>query len=357
MNISISASGLAAALRSLEKVTPAKAVLPILSHVLIDGSDGQATLSCTDTELSLTRTLNAQIEKVGRVALPAKPLLDIVSQITEPDVHIIVEKNAARIAAGQFKLRMQAMSADEFPNIVTHADKGVLLNGATFRSLIRRVRPCISATEKRYNIAGALLVMSDKVTAVVTTDGKRLAISTQPAVGAVEQSIILPTRLIDTLIQDDAEDYSFSVSDNHIFFASEQAILSSRMLSEDKFPNYQRIIPQDNKNIVTIQRDLFLAALKRVSLVANEGRGITYNVAGTVMTMQARSVELGEATENLAVTYTGEPTQVTLHATAVTDFLEAARNPSITIAIGGPNAAVLFNDGADFLTVAMSMRA
>lgn len=357
MNITISASGLATALRSLEKVTPTKAVLPILSHVLIDGEDGTATLSCTDTELSLTRTLNAAIQKPGRVALPAKPLLDIISQISEPDVHIIVEKSSARIAAGQFKLRMQALSADEFPNMAMSDDKGVLLNGTSFRSLVRRVRPCISASEKRYNIAGALLVMSDKVTALVTTDGKRLGISTLPGSVEKEQSVILPTRLLDALIADDADDYSFSVGNQHIFFASDQAILSSRMLADDKFPNYQRIIPQSNTSIVTIQRDVYLSALKRVSLIAGDSRGINYSVNDSILTLQARSHELGDATENLAVMYTGEPMQFKLHSIAVLDFLEAARNPSITLTLGGPNTAVLFNDGADFITVVMVMRA
>lgn len=356
MNLSMTTSALASALRTLEKITPAKAVLPILSHVLINAESNHVVMSCTDTELSLSRSCDALVNAPGLVALPCKPLMDIVSQITEPDVHLFVEKNSVRIAAGHFKMRLQAMSADAFPTIPISTTPSVLINGATLRRLINKVRPCIGTTEKRYNINGALLVLSESILALVTTDGKRLAVATatHSGTGATSQ-VILPTRLLDTLAQDDGDDYAYSTTDNQLFFATEQSILTSRKI-EGQFPNYQRIIPENNPFTLTAARDVLQAALKRVSLASGETRTVQFKVSPGVLQLQAKSVGLGEAIENVEIGYQAAETSVNLHAQAILDFLDSAQQTSVTLAMNGPTGAVLLSDGTDFITVAMSVR-
>jgi DNA polymerase-3 subunit beta len=271
-------------------------------------------------------------------------------------VRLIAEKNGVRVASGQFKLSLRALDAKEFPVLSAPAGKSTLINGALLRKLLRNVHPCISATEKRYNINGALLVLSGNTLALVTTDGKRLAVATGAFPGdPLQYQVILPTKLIENLIADDADDYGFSHSDNVLFFSTDAATITSRMI-DGQFPNYQRIIPQSNHMIVTAPRDALNAALKRVSAVAGDTKIVNFSVSDGILQVQAKNNELGDAIENVAVTYAGPATRVNVQAQAIIDFLDCADNASIEMKMGGPSAAVLLADGQNFITVAMAVR-
>jgi DNA polymerase III subunit beta len=357
MNMSVSTEALVSALSKLVKIVPSKAALPILSHVLIRAEDSAAWLSCTDTELALTRTVNAVVNEPGTLALPAKTLLDIANQISEPDVHLFSEKRSARIAAGQFKLQLQAMRVEDFPILPITESKGVYLPGDELRKLIRRVRSCITDTARRYCVEGAQLEFKDNVLMMVTTDGKRLALAITPYDGVRQGGIILPTKLLDTLVDDDADGYNFSTSVNQLFFASEQASLSSNHV-DAKFPSYERTIKNatTNTNFVAVSRDLLSAALKRVSLVSGDSKIVRLDVANDKLQLQAKNAIVGEAQEHVAVQLNGSATHVHLQSDALLNFLDRAQNPTVTLQLGDEKAPALLKDGDDFLTIAMAVR-
>ena len=357
MNLSLNTKALAESLRLLEKIVPTKSPLPILSHVLIRTGDHEVWLSCTDTELSLTRTISAVVNEPGAMVLPVKPLLDIVNQITEPDVHLFFEKNGARIAAGQFKLRLQSMHVDNFPNLPTTDANGILLPGVALRSTIRKVRACIADVAKRYQIQGALLVLSKNVLMLVATDGRRLAIAWAACDIFEQPSVILPMKLLDVLVEDDAESYHFKTSFNQIFLESEHATLTATKI-DVKFPDYRRTLStvQKNTNTLTIPRELLNAAMKRVSLISGDSRVVNFSVADSTLQLQAKNMTLGEAHEHIKVVHTGDSASVHLQSTALIDFLDHATKPDIVMKLGDAQAHALLED-ENFITIAMSVRA
>jgi DNA polymerase III subunit beta len=359
MNISLSTKALAEALSKLEKVVPTKAALPILSHVLINADDNAVWLSCTDTELALTRTVNAVVNAAGMITLPVKPLLDVVSQITEPDVHLFFEKSSARIAAGQFKMQMQAMRVQEFPTMPVADSKNALpLSGTDLRSIIRKVRSGITDTAKRYCIQGALLILSKEMLALVTTDGKRLALAVMLCNGPAERvEVILPTKLLDSLVEDDADSYNFSIGANQLFFESEQSTLSSNRI-DAKFPNWQRTRQnaEANTNTMTVARDALLSALRRVSLASGDGKIVRFDIGNETLQLRANNTLLGDANENIKVEYQGNATHVNLQSETMISFLENATSATITMQLGDATAPALLKDGTDFVTIAMAVR-
>lgn len=358
MNLSVNTQQLAKKLRLVEKIVAQKNILPVLFNALLQTDGHDLRLSTTNTEISIATSCAAVITAPGAITLPVKPLLDIVSQISDEHTHITLEKNGVRIAAGAFKMRLQTLPAEDFPTLPAVPEGGTLLPGDLFRTMMRKTRSAISDADKRYFMNGALFSLTEHAMAIITTDGKRLALTTaqRPTAGNALQ-VIIPTKTIDVLLSsDNTEDVLFAQGERHLFFVTDDSVLSSRMV-DGNFPNYQRIIPRENTHVMTISRLALLAALKRVSLAADETRIITLLIEPQALSLTSSSVLVGDAVEHLPVTYDGPSFKIALEWTGLHEFLTSSVNQNITLALKDASTAVLLTDGTDYLNVIMLRRA
>jgi DNA polymerase-3 subunit beta len=360
MNIVVNTAAFAKKLKLVEKIVPQKSILPILSNVLLRASDGELRLSTTNTEVSLSTTCPANINQQGVITAPVKPLLDIVSQITEEQTYLILDKSHVRIAAGSFKMRLQTMTPDDFPTLPKLPETGgMLLPGDVFRSMISHIRYAISDADKRYFINGALLSLTDKTIALVATDGKRLSMTAtkRPTPGA-GQEIIIPTKTLDVLTSDDGhDDVMFNSDARTMFFVSDDSVLTSRMI-EGTFPNYKRIFPADNKSVAKMQRLQLLSALKRVALASPDTRAVTFTLDNTELALSSANAQVGDALEHIPVEYDGPTFKLVFEWTFVHDFLTAAHNQTVKLSLKDATTPSLWSDGdgSELMNVIMMMR-
>jgi DNA polymerase-3 subunit beta len=340
MNITLNTQQFGKKLKLVEKIIAQKSILPIMSNALLRAEGKEIQLSTTNMEISITTSCAAVVNAPGAITVPVKPLLDVVSQISDEQMHLTLEKGHVRVAAGSFKLRLQTLPIDDFPTLPRMPEGGVLLPGDLFRGMIKKVRSSISDADKRYFMNGALFSLTENAVALIATDGKRLALTTAPrAIPGPKLQIIVPTKTLDVLVSDEGhDDLLFAQGDRQMFFSSEDSILSSRTV-DGQFPNYQRIIPRENTHLMTIPRLALVAAIKRVSLTSSETRSI-------------------DAIEHLAVTYAGPAFKLAVEWNFVLDFLSAAINQNVTLALKDANTASLWTDGGgDYINVIMLMRA
>lgn len=359
MNISVSTALLAKKLKQVEKIVAQKSILPIMSNVLLRAELNELKLSTTNMEVSLTTACPVIVNAPGVITAPVKPLLDIVNQITEEQTHLMLEKHHVRVAAGAFKMRLQTLSAEDFPQLPQMPDGGMLLPGDAFKTMIRRVRYAISEADKRYFMNGALLSMTENLIALIATDGKRVSITAtkRTAPGAAVE-IIIPTKTLDVLLSDEShEDVMFAKDIRQMFFVSDDNVLTSRTV-DGNFPNYKRIIPSANNCIAQIPRTALLAALKRVSLVSGDTRLLTFTLEENSLSLSSASAQVGDAIEHLPVVYTGPRFKIAYEWNFISDFLNAAANPTVKLALKDDSAASLWSDGegAEFMNVVMQIR-
>jgi DNA polymerase-3 subunit beta len=359
MNITINTALLAKKLKLVEKIAPQKAIIPALSNVKLRAEHGELFLSTTNMEISMTTSCQVQVNAVGEITVPVKKLLDLVNQITEEQTHCMLEKNHLRIAAGAFKMRLATLPAADFPKLPDMPDGGLLLPGDLFKTMIKRVRYAISDADKRYFMNGALLSLTDTTLALVATDGKRLALTaTKRTTPGASFEVVIPTKTLDALVNDeDHEDIMFAKDIRQMFFASDVNVLTSRM-ADGAFPNYKRIIPAENKHVLKIPRASMLQAIKRVSLASGDSRAVSLNIDGTSLSLVSADAAVGDAHEHVNIVYDGPAFKLAFDYNFIIDFLEAATDQTVTLALRDAAGPTLWSDGnRELINVIMQMRA
>lgn len=356
MNLTVNSTALAQELRLLNQIAPAKHALPILSHVLLR-ADEHLYLHATDLEVGFSTACRATVHEPGTAALPAKHLLDLVEQLPDADVLIAVEGKQVHIRSGAFRSRLQCLPAEDFPPPPAPEGDVVLLSAPALQGMIRRVRYAITDKAHASMLKGALLTVTEGAVGMVATDGKRLSVATAThARGGAAQAVVLTKALDAIAALFPTGEVGFSQSEQHLFFTEGHRLLYTRMAA-GQFPGYQRIIPKDNNVRATAMRTSLASALRRVGLVSPENQSVYLEFGGDMLTLSSSSNEVGDAVEQIGITYAGEPLRLCVSARFLLDFLEAAESEVVVIDLKDGTTPLLVSDGAAFINVIMLVRA
>lgn len=357
MNVSINSQVLAAELRLLCKIVPPKPAVQILSHVHLKASE-RLEFYATDLEVGLSSSCAADVAGEGAAVLPAAKLLALVERFPDEDVSIIAEKTQAVVRCGAFTSKLQVLSADDFPSPPRTNGASLTLDAASFTQLIERTRHAVNAAGAKYILQGALFEIASSAAAMVATDSKRLAIATMGyhAEKAKSVRVVIPAKTLDVLAsQVLASEIHFSMSGRHLFFQAGGRLLISRMI-DGEFPKYKAVIPRANDKVVSVSRGALIAALHRVNLISNENKAIYLDVLPGAITLSASSAEVGSADEAVAAEYDGPLLKICLNGEYLVDFLEAAAQPRVTIALKEGGSTILLTDSDDYVAVIMLMK-
>lgn len=348
MKITVNSQTLAHEIRLLNKIAATKPTIPILGHVLIRAEE-TLRLFATDMEVAMGSTCDANIVEAGWITLPVKPLLDILEQLPDADVHI----SDGNVSSGGFRSRLSSLPVQDFPTMPEAPAELAVLSAQSLNALIERTFYAISDKEQKYVLKGGLFSLTAGVMAMVTTDGKRLSIATATRGPGEDASVIIPGKTLRS-IQDQVPtgNVSFTRSATHLFFNYGRRLLVSRTI-DGEYPKYQRIIPKGNTDVLRVDRGALAATLRRVGLVAET---ISMRFAPGVLELASRSQEIGDADETLAVHYDGPEVRVRVNWKYIHDFLERSTESVTSIAVKDDKTPILLTDGADFINVVMIMR-
>lgn len=355
MNITINAGRFAQELRLINQVVAAKPTYPILSHVLLIANT-QLHLQASDLEYGLESICPATIAEPGTIALPAKKLLDMIDQFNG-DVQIVYENNATIIKSGAFKSRLQAMPTKDFIPLPTMEGAISVLPAVGFRQMIARTRYAIASSNK-YVVEGALLTCTPTGAIMVTTDQKRLSVTTLVSSG-VDASAIIPAKALDILTSlNGTGEISFSHSDRRLFFAANNWVFNSKMM-DGKYPNWQRMVPNPTEmpTHIDVNRSALAAAIRRVCLVSDVNQAMYLAFSTDTLRITSNSVGIGEADEHTVITYRGMPFTVCLNWKFLLEFLDATDSATIQLSFNDVTKdPMLLRDGEPFLNVIVLMR-
>lgn len=386
MIFSVNSQQLAAALRPLNKVTPTKATIPILSYVLIEATGSSLRLSATDLDVSLSLSCAAEVSQPGSIALPAATLLRMVEQFTDAPVTIETEGKTeaktgdkkgsnpgVRVTCGAFTSRLQTLAAEDFPTLAQpdcvqpDGAAPITLPGATLAALIAKVRYAATTDDTRYFMHGALLKLAGGTLTLVATDGHRVSVATAAGVVGADVSTIIPAKTLALLATFSTGDITFTVAENHLFFSDgDQLANNGRLFTSRKidgnFPNWERTLPKDHDKTLTVDRAALAAALHRVSVSASQNRSTSIAMSEGVVTISAKSVEVGDADEQMVAHYVGDPLTFSIDWRYLLEFLDAAEGATIALTAKDALTAISLTDGpitsgsASFLNVISLMR-
>ena len=352
--------------QKVQGVVEAKAAMPILSHLLLTTEQNRIGIRATDLEIGAKGYYSANVISKGEVTLNAKKLFDILRELPREEVHLTRDANDwVTLKCGKSKFRLPGLPSQDFPPFPEFSEDSLLeFSSKLLKEMIRKTIFAQSPDETRQALNCLLLERGDGKVNMVGTDGHRLAII-QKDLGDASKgdklSYLIPKKaLIELLKLMDDEDatFSFSAKNNHMAFIQGDQVIVARKI-DAKFPNYQQVLPSDNKLKVQVNRDILQHALKRVALLADEkSKQVRLDIQSGNMTLTTDSTELGEAREEIAVSYSGEDVSVGLNAKYVLDVLNVIDDEGVVLNLKDQNSSCLItsNGDKDYQSIVMPMR-
>src|SRR6204780_2496764 len=335
MEFTVSKADLVRELSLSQGVVEKKTTIPILSNVLLEAREDRLYLTATDLELGLRTSCPAKVKKEGSGTVPARKLLDYVRLLPDADITVkFAENQWANFTCGRSRTRMAGMSRESFPELPAMPETIAEIPVKQLSAMIARTMFAISMEESRFTLNGALLLLGDKALTMVATDGHRLAYVQRPAgsggaasngAGMAYRALVPRKAMAEiTKLSDDAgadAKVRFGGDDNHLFFEFGPRLLITRKLTGN-FPDYERVLPQDNTNIATLVKDDIRSAIERVAQFADErSRAIRVQFTAGEVKVFSSALETGESEESVPGEYSGTVLATGFNARYLRDFL------------------------------------
>jgi DNA polymerase-3 subunit beta len=330
--------------------------------VLIRAENGALHFTTNDLDVGMSCSVEAKIEKPGGTTIPARRLASIVKELPASEVSVEVDgKNSASITCGASFFKMNCLPEDEFPALPKLEKARVFtLHQKAIKEALRKTSYGISTDETRYVLNGILFSFKENKLTLVATDGRRLALvdieSEFPRSNEVD--VVIPAKCIGELARllGEEGDVKLSVGENHVSFEAGGKLLVSKLI-EGNYPNYRQVIPAESRERITIERELFLNAVRRVSLLSSEkSNSVKLIFTKNNLEIVANTPDIGEAHESLAIAFKGKDFSVAFNPIFLQDPLRALTEDEIFLEVTDEMSPGVIKISSPFLYVLMPMR-
>ena len=352
MNITLAKSDLISALQIVSKGLSTKPQTPILSGVYMTAKEGQLELQSTNYELGFIVTIPAEINMVGTAVLPGKYLTEFARKLPAEEVSIDTGSSdgLAVIRSGSARFTLRTMEVSDFP--VLQRMEGTLQFTIKDRTLARLVKKSTFAClreeqrDRRPIFTGCQLEVEGKEVTFAATNVHRLAVKSELLEEDAGQiRIIIPAKFLEevtrTITGDVPTDIHVTCSYNQISMSADGIYMTSRLI-EGAFPDYRRVIPQEEniRTRVTLDAATFASAVERASLIARTDQ---YNIVKLafeegLMRISSNSPEIGEAEETIGAEVTGDDVTIAFNASYLMDAVKSLDSDTFILSLQGANA-------------------
>ena len=352
MNITLAKSDLISALQIVSKGLSTKPQTPILSGVYMTAKEGQLELQSTNYELGFIVTIPAEIHMVGTAVLPGKYLTEFARKLPAEEVSIDTGSSdgLAVIRSGSARFTLRTMEVSDFP--VLQRMEGTLQFTIKDRTLARLVKKSTFAClreeqrDRRPIFTGCQLEVEGKEVTFAATNVHRLAVKSELLEEDAGQiRIIIPAKFLEevtrTITGDVPTDIHVTCSYNQISMSADGIYMTSRLI-EGAFPDYRRVIPQEEniRTRVILDAATFASAVERASLIARTDQ---YNIVKLafeegLMRISSNSPEIGEAEETIAAEVKGDDVTIAFNASYLMDAVKSLDSDTFILSLQGANA-------------------
>lgn len=353
-------------LQSVAGIVERRHTLPILANVLLRkvGTFLQLTTSDLEIQIRTTVELGGDAGEFS-TSIGARKLIDILRTMpVEQTVSLESSQNKVVIKGGKSKFTLQTMAAEDFPLVQESANFGPVFSvpQKTLKDLLSQVSFAMAVHDIRYYLNGILFVAEGKQLSLVATDGHRLAFTSALLdVEVPKQEVILPRKTVielQRLLSDAQGAIEMQFANNQAKFSFDGIEFVTKLV-EGKFPDYNRVIPKNQTNLITLGRTALLATLQRTAILTSEKfKGVRLNIEPGSLRVASNNAEQEEAVDELDIDYAGENIEIGFNVTYLIDVLNNMDQDMVTLELSDGNSSVLFTipDNASFKYVVMPMR-
>jgi len=355
-----------AALQSVAGIVERRHTLPILANVMVRKTGSQLQLTTSDLEIRIRTTAElGGDDGTFATTLGARKMIDILRTLPA-DQTVSLENTGGKLIlkGGKSRFTLQSMPAEDFPLVQEAPSFGPAFSvpQKTLKSLLGQVSFAMAVHDIRYYLNGILFVAEGNSLSLVATDGHRLAFASATLdVEVPKQEVILPRKTVlelQRLLSDKDGAIELQFATNQAKFSFDGMEFVTKLV-EGKFPDYNRVIPRNHKNIITLGRQPLLACLQRAAIMTSEKfKGVRLNVDPGSLRVASNNAEQEEAADELDIDYAGDSIEIGFNVTYLIDALQNMGQEMVRVELADGNSSALITNPDDnaFKYVVMPMR-
>jgi len=346
MKFIVSSSQLLKHLQQISGVINANTVLPILEDFLFEIEKNKLTVVATDLETVMKIHLDIEAKDSGKVCIPSKILLDSLKNIAEQPLTFNIDKNfGVEITSDNGKYKVMGENPDNFPKEpVADAATSFTMPSSALVTAINKSLFAVSNDDLRPAMTGVFFELDSKGMTCVATDAHRLVRFKRTDVSCPKTDTFIvpkkPLNLLKSALPQNEDELQISYNSNHLFVKHNGTELVCRLI-DARFPDYKVVIPTDNPYKLTVSKNDFQSALRRVSVFSNKSTNqVALSISGSELQLAAQDVDFSfEGNERMACQYDGEDLQIAFNAKFLIEMLNAADTDEVVIELSTPTKA------------------
>lgn len=351
MNFIVSSSYLLKNLNAISGVITSNPVVPILENVLFEIESSNLLITASDLQTSVIVELQVESKEDGSVAIPAKILIETLKNLPEQPVTFSIDDHNYNIEinSDNGKYKLAGENSADFPKVPTLNDGFTSsIDSGVLNSAISNTIFSTSTDELRPAMTGIFFKLSNSSGTFVSTDGHRLVkyIRTDIKGDEVDHDMIIPRKSLNLLKSvipsDKSTDINLEFNASNAFFSFENVKMVCRLIDE-RYPDYDNVIPNNNSNIVILNRSEILGSLKRISIYANKTTNqVRFKISGSEILISAEDLDFSnEANERISCEHDGDNIEIGFNAKFLIEMLSNIESDKVRFKLSEPNRAGL----------------
>ena len=355
-----------AVLQSVAGIVERRHTLPILANVLIRKTGNALQLTTSDLEVQIRTTAELGGDTGDfTTTVNARKIIDVLRTMpADQTVSLETSQDKLILKGGKSRFTLQTLAAEDFPLVQEAANFGPAFSvpQKTLKQLLGQVAFAMAVQDIRYYLNGILFVAEGQTLSLIATDGHRLAFASATLdVEVPKQEVILPRKTVIELQRllsdaDGALEMRFAGNQAKFSFGALEFVTK---LVEGKFPDYNRVIPKNHQNSVTLGRAPLLASLQRTAIMTSDKfKGVRLNIEPGTLRVASNNAEQEEAVDELDIDYGGDAIEIGFNVTYLIDALASMQQDMVKISLADGNSSALLTlpDSDNFKYVVMPMR-
>lgn len=327
---------LSEAVNKVLKATSTKTTAPILEGIKLSAHNDCLVLSATDLELSIQKTIKAEVVSEGETVVPGKLFCEYLRKLVNEQISFeLNEKNQLKISYTDSVGYIQCMEVVEFPEIKDIGkDEYFEISKNNFKNLINKVLFAIATDDSRPILKGVKFEIIDKDIKLVALDGYRLSISSNKVENSTSDfTFVVPGRCLGEIsrMMDGEEIVKVYIHSNNMMVDMEDTVITTRLL-EGQFINYKQILSTNFATTVTINKSQLEDAIERASILSKIDKNnlVKFDIKENVLTLTSDS-EIGNVKENITVAMKGSDITIAFNSKYFTDCLRTVEDEFVKI--------------------------
>ncbi|TWP23814.1 DNA polymerase III subunit beta [Apibacter muscae] len=355
MKFIVSSGDLLKALQLISGVTGGNSSLPVLENFLFDLDEDRLTIYGSDGETTMKTSIGVQSEDKDRIAVPSKLLTDIIKTFSEQPLTFSKKENQLEIVDEKDNYFIALDDVDQYPSIPEiEVEKSLKIKASVLAEAINNTIFATGNDAMRPVMTGILFQFNESESCFVATDAHRLVKYTRKdSVSEEPIEFIMPKKpliLLKNALAAYDDEVLIDFNDTNARFTYNETQWVCRLI-DGKYPNYDAVIPKENPNVLTINRQLFLSSLKRASLFSNKSTSqVRLVLNGNLLKLSAEDLDFANKAEmSLPCDYNGEELKIGFNSKFLNEMLNNISSEDITLEMSTSNRAGIIKpvDGKD----------